>query len=99
MLIRLSVVLLLLLTPLSQDTIELGPDVYTLRSSLIGGALISLPFDSLIVASATPVKRKRKPKRPNVEVLHNKPGIGKFFNVVLCRKEWEDIHDRWVGGY
>ena len=92
MLIRFPLVLLLLLTPLSQNIID--------HSTYVSISSLSFDFDSLMVVSAAPARRsgnKRKPKRPNVEVLHNKAGIGKFFNMVLCRKEWEDIHDRWVG--
>ena len=101
MLFQSSAVLLLLLTPLSQDFNWHGPILHSL--DIIGGltSMHSLPPHSLVFVSADldsgrKVRNKRKPKRPNVEVLHNKAGIGKFNNMVLCKKAWEGMHDRWM---
>ena len=64
----------------------------SLSSSI--SSLLLPPSSVLFLAAAAPRRGKRKPKRQNVETLHDKAGIGKFHNMVLCRKEWEDMHDR-----
>ena len=95
---RLLAVLLVLLTPFFPRR---GPDSPDGTSVSVMHAMMEIeigrhtPWSTMhsfmLGAAATPKRRggnKRKPKRPNVEVLHNKAGIGKFHNMVLCRSEW-----------